>query len=132
MEKYTFCKFSFNLDEMANFCRIKPDTETATSTKKSNDYRQQEISNTYELDGDSNLQLVQKHVHEVITPQDTPQYDEYKTDLVKLLLVTLLSGKKDDILPFNMCTLMLLETFEQYNFLTINEDENDLTNETNK
>lgn len=124
MNDLKFSEFSLDLDAIANYCTIGGVNET--STKKSNEFRQQEISNNYQLNDDDNLILAEKIVHEVITPQDTPLYDTLKTDLVKGLLSTLLEEKernvKNDLPKISLPGLITIQTFIDYGFLKINKE----------
>ena len=124
MDDLKFSEFSLDLDAIANYCTIGAVNET--STKKSNEFRQQEISNNYQLNDDDNLILAEKIVHEVITPQDAPLYDTLKTDLVKGLLSTLLEEKernaKNDLPKISLPGLITIQTFIDYGFLKINKE----------
>ena len=66
--------------------------------------------------------LAEKIVHEVITPQETPLYDDFKLDLVKLLLTAFLTDKPtvsgDNKQPLiSLPSLMALQTFLDYGFI---------------
>lgn len=120
MNEIQFLDYSFNLDAMTKYCCIGGDI----SNKKNNEFRQQEISNNYQLNDNDDLVLSEKIVHEVVTPQDTPIYDTLKTDLVKGLLSVILEEKEvlDDkgVLHLSIPARVALQTFFDYGFLKIN------------
>lgn len=122
MDELKFCEFSLDLDAIANYCTI--DVSNEPSTKKSNEFRQQEISDNYQLNDEDNLILSEKIVHEVITPQDAPLYDSFKTDMVRSLLNTLLDERAKNVgesPKITLQTLMVLQTFLDSGFLKINK-----------
>ena len=67
--------------------------------------------------------LSEKIVHEVITPQDAPLYDDLKVDLVKGLLQTILTDKdvnSDGFSRLSLPGLISLQTFIDNGFIRIN------------
>ena len=122
MEKLRFMEYSLDLDAITAYCQIKCNQQKNNTTKKENEFRQQEISNSYQLNDEQEMVLAEKIVHEVITPQETPLYDEFKLDLVKMLLTTILTdkpvAKDDNDKPLvNLSSLMALQTFMDYDFI---------------
>jgi hypothetical protein len=114
--------YSIDLDAITEYCKINSPTDT--SNKKTNEFRQQEISNNYQLNQDQDLVLAEKIVHEVITPQDAPLYDDLKVDLVKGLLQVILTDKEKNAegLPiFTVPSLIAIQTFSDYGFIKINK-----------
>ena len=120
MEKLHFMDYSFDLDAITTYCQIKSNQQKDNQAKKENTFRQQEISDSYQLNEEQEMVLAEKIVHEVITPQETPLYDEFKLDLVKMLLTTILTEKPeaDNSKPlFSLSSLMVLQTFIEYGFI---------------
>ena len=120
MEKLHFMDYSFDLDAITTYCQIKSNQQKDNQAKKENTFRQQEISDSYQLNDEQEMVLAEKIVHEVITPQETPLYDEFKLDLVKMLLTTILTEKpeSDNSKPtFSLSHLMVLQTFIEYGFI---------------
>lgn len=122
MEKLRFMEYSLDLDAITAYCQIKGNQQKNNTTKKENEFRQQEISNSYQLNDEQEMVLAEKIVHEVITPQETPLYDEFKLDLIKMLLTTILTdkpvAKDDNDKPLvNLSSLMALQTFMDYDFI---------------
>ena len=121
MEKLQFMEYSLDLDAITAYCQIKGNQPKNNSAKKENQFRQQEISNSYQLNEEQEMVLAEKIVHEVITPQETPLYDDFKLDLVKMLLTTILTEKpvaNDDDKPLiSLQSLMALQTFMEYGFI---------------
>lgn len=107
----------FDLDAIFEYCKLNNKTNTKPSSKNSDEFRQKEISDSYEQDEQGNLVLSQKVVHEVITPQEDTTYDEAKLDIVNKLLVKYLSEdtKLTDSASMQMATV--LGTFQKYNFI---------------
>lgn len=117
-----FFGYSLDLDAIIEYCKINPTGDT--TNKKTNEYRQQEISNNYQLNQEQDLVLAEKIVHEVITPQDAPLYDDLKVDLVKGLLQVILTDKEKNSegLPiFTIPSLIAFQTFSDYGFIKINK-----------
>ena len=122
MEKPEFLEYSLDLDAITTYCQIKSSQQKNNPTKKENEFRQQEISNSYQLNDEQEMVLAEKIVHEVITPQETPLYDDFKLDLVKLLLTAFLTDKPtvsgDNKQPLiSLPSLMALQTFLDYGFI---------------
>jgi len=122
MEKLQFMEYSLDLDAITAYCQIKGNQPKNNSAKKENEFRQQEISNSYQLNEEQEMVLAEKIVHEVITPQEAPLYDDFKLDLVKMLLTTILTekpvAKNDDDKPLiSLQSLMALQTFMEYGFI---------------
>jgi hypothetical protein len=120
MEKLHFMDYSFDLDAITTYCQIKSNQQKDNQAKKENTFRQQEISDSYQLNDEQEMVLAEKIVHEVITPQETPLYDEFKLDLVKMLLTTILTEKPEsgNSKPsFSLSSLMVLQTFIEYGFI---------------
>ena len=120
MEKLRFMDYSLDLDAITTYCQIKNNQQKNNPAKKENEFRQQEISNSYQLNDEQEMVLAEKIVHEVITPQETPLYDEFKLDLVKTLLTTILAEKPatdNNKLPFSLSSFMALQTFIEYGFI---------------
>ena len=121
MEKLQFMEYSLDLDAITAYCQIKGNQPKNNSAKKENEFRQQEISNSYQLNEEQEMVLAEKIVHEVITPQETPLYDDFKLDLVKMLLTTILTEKpvaNDNDKPLiSLQSLMVLQTFMEYGFI---------------
>lgn len=120
MEKLRFMDYSFDLDAITAYCQIKSSQQKNNPTKKENEFRQQEISNSYQLNDEQEMVLAEKIVHEVITPQETPLYDEFKLDLVKTLFTIILTEKlstDNSKQPFSLSHLMALQTFIEYGFI---------------
>ncbi len=120
MEKLRFMDYSFDLDAITTYCQIKSSQQKNNPVKKENEFRQQEISNSYQLNDEQEMVLAEKIVHEVITPQEAPLYDEFKLDLIKMLLTTILTEKPatgNSKLPFSLSSLMTLQTFIEYGFI---------------
>ena len=120
MEKLRFMDYSLDLDAITTYCQIKNNQQKNNPAKKENEFRQQEISNSYQLNDEQEMVLAEKIVHEVITPQETPLYDEFKLDLVKTLLTTILAEKPatdNNKLPFSLSFFMALQTFIEYGFI---------------
>lgn len=115
-----FSDYSLDIDAIVEYCKEKIPQNTGKIKK---DYRQSEITNTYELLDDSNdLALTQKIVHEVITPQDDVQYDELKSNIVKALLAKFLtvnsqSISHDDNDVVDISGLVAMQTLIDYDFL---------------
>ena len=110
MEKTT--NYTLDLNAIVDFC--KNASYSNDTPKKSNEFRQQEISNNYQLNEESELVLAEKIVHEIVTPQDGFSYDEFKCELIKSLLKLILDDKKPD--P-SASVKLAIETFKKYNFL---------------
>jgi len=122
-------EYAFNLDAIVEYCKIN--TGNNDKNKKNSEFRQQEISNSYELNELDNLVLSQKVVHEVITPQDTPQYDEMKSELVKTLFLTILNNNDVDengVPKIGVPGLIAMQTFLDNGFLKIKYTEDNETN----
>lgn len=121
MEKLQFMDYSLDLDAITAYCQIKSSQQKNSTTKKENEFRQQEISNSYQLNEDQEMVLAEKIVHEVITPQDAPLYDDFKLDLVKMLLTTILTEKPmandENKQLISLSSLMALQTFMEYGFI---------------
>ena len=119
MDENIFADYSLDLDAIVNYCRAnKSEVNNGGKNgecKKNNDFRQQEITNNYELNEEDSLALTQKVVHEVITPQETPVYDDVKVDLVTTIVKTVLEhkNKDDNAIPF----LFALQTLKDSGFL---------------
>ena len=115
-----FSDYSLDIDAIVEYCKEKI-SQNMGKIKK--DYRQSEITNTYELLDDSDdLALTQKIVHEVITPQDEVQYDELKSTIVKALLAKFLtvnsqSISHDDNDVVDISGLVAMQTLIDYDFL---------------
>ena len=122
MEKPEFLEYTLDLDAITSYCQVKNNQQKNNPIKKENEFRQQEISNSYQLNDEQEMVLAEKIVHEVITPQDAPLYDDFKLDLVKLLLTAFLTDKpaiNDDkpIPRISLPSLMALQTFLDYGFI---------------
>lgn len=115
-----FSDYCFDLDKISEFCLVN---NGDVNTKK-NQFRQQEISNNYQLNESGDLALSEKIVHEVLTPQEAPIYDELKVDLVKGFLQVILSEKQTDNIglpSFSVPGLLAIQTFVNYGFLKENK-----------
>ena len=120
MENPEFLEYSLDLDAITTYCQIKSNQQKNNPTKKENEFRQQEISNSYQLNDEQEMVLAEKIVHEVITPQEAPLYDDFKLDLVKLLLTAFLTDKPTvnaDKPMISLSSLMALQTFLDYGFI---------------
>ena len=118
MENPEFLEYSLDLDAITTYCQIKSNQQKNNPTKKENEFRQQEISNSYQLNDEQEMVLAEKIVHEVITPQEAPLYDDFKLDLVKLLLTTFLTDKPTvSTTDISLPSLMALQTFLDYGFI---------------
>lgn len=110
-----------DLDEIFEYCKV---SGTGSKSKNSEEFRQKEISDSYELNEEDNLVLSQKVVHEVITPQDAPVYDDAKLDLVNRIVNKYLGDNisaDDSTTTMQMATV--IGTLRRYNFLKeIKED----------
>lgn len=119
-----FSDYSLDINAIIDFCK---ETVPQNFNKRTKDFRQSEITNSYELLDDSDdLALTQKVVHEVITPQDSVQYDELKTDIVKALLAKFLSidastgNNKDSV---DISGFVVMQTLVDYDFLIKTKEE---------
>ena len=107
----------FDLDAIFDYCKLNNKTSGKTTSKNSDEFRQKEISDSYEQDEQGNLVLSQKVVHEVITPQEDATYDEPKLEMINKLFVKYLSEdtKLNDTFSMQMATV--IGTLQKYNFI---------------
>lgn len=125
MDKRVFADYSLDLDAIINYCRVSKTESNGTEKngerkKNNNDFRQQEITNNYELNEEDSLVLSQKVVHEVITPQETPVYDDVKVDIMTSLIKTVLEYKENNAIPLSIA----LQTLNDSGFLRIHKQDN--------